>query len=197
MSSYRYPVRSLMGDYLRAAMGLGVGLTALLSLPASWVTGVIFGSLTAIFLIFGLRTAYRHHLTVSLDERGVICGNPHFAILSREKSLAWSALSEFRLRYFGNRRLSRSRAKGFYQLSLKGGGVSMMFDSHLEDFDELVRLCFHVARHHGLPLDSATAANLISLGIDATETVAREDQSDEAVSDFHALPTTPSGLKVP
>ena len=63
MNQFRYPVKSLIGDYLRAAVGLGVGLCVLIFVPPSTVLLAVFGSLSALFGVFGLRTLKRH-LTV-------------------------------------------------------------------------------------------------------------------------------------
>ena len=51
------------------------------------------------------------------------------------------------------------------QLSLRGGGRRLKFDSSLEGFDRLVRQAAKAALAKELPLTDATLANLASMDI--------------------------------
>lgn len=162
MRELRYPPRVLVGDYLRSAAGLFVGLGVLLAVPPNLPVGIIFGSTAALFAVFGLRTAHRHLLRVAVSEDGIACRG------LATKAIPWREIAIVKLRYFGARRSKwRPLGSGFMQLTLKGSkSGAMTFESTLEDFDWLAGRAAAAMRARGLPLDPATASNLIDLGID-------------------------------
>ena len=49
MNVFRYPAKSLIGDYIRSGAGLAVGLGVLASASSSTAIDIIFGALTALF----------------------------------------------------------------------------------------------------------------------------------------------------
>lgn len=161
MRELRYPLRVLYGDYLRSAAGLGVGLGVLLAVPPNLAVVVIFGALAVLFAVFGLRTLHRHSLRVAVNEEQIACRG------LLPKTIAWHEIGAMRLRYFGSRRSKwRPVASGFMQLTLKGGGRSMTFESSMEGFDWLAGRAAAAMRARGLALDDATASNLVELGVD-------------------------------
>jgi len=161
MRHLRYPRRVLYGDYLRSAAGLVVGLGVLLAVPPSPAVVAIFGSLAALFGAFGLRTAQRHNLRVTVTSEAIACRGV------TAKVMPWRDIAGMKLRYYGSRR-SRRRplGGGFMQLTLSGAGRAMTFESSIEGFDWLAGRAAAAMRARGLPLDPATASNLIELGID-------------------------------
>lgn len=167
MRTLHYPRRVLYADYLRSAAGLVVGLGVLLAVPPSPVVVAVFGSLAALFAAFGLRTAQRHNLRVTVSREAVACRG----VIA--KTLPWRDLAGMKLRYYGSRR-SRRRplGGGFMQLTLKGAGRAMTFESSLEGFDWLAGQAAAAMRARGLPLDPATASNLIELGVDPDDPAA-------------------------
>jgi len=156
----RYPPGTLVGDYLRAGAGIGVGLCVLAINPVSWPLGLIFGGLTGMFGAFGLRTAQRHLTKVGVDRSGLA----RAAFGTRE--IPWDELHQVKLRYFGTKRQQRSEG-GFYQLKLAGAGTRMTFESNLDGFDYLVWRAAKAARENRRSVDPTTAGNLLDLGIDA------------------------------
>jgi len=162
MRIYRYPLRSLMGDYLRAGVGLTVGLVVLVTVQPSPAIVAVFGGLTALFLVFGLRTVQRHLLQVALtDEK--ICGAAF-----RTRVLPWNSLERLKLRYYGTRRQrTREDGGGFMQLSLKGGGAALTLESTIDGFEWIAWRAAKAARENGVTLDPTSAGNLLQLGIDA------------------------------
>ncbi len=161
MKEFRYPPRALFGDYLRSAAGLFVGLGVLLAVPPNPVVVVIFGALATLFAVFGLRTAQRHGLRVAVTENEIA----YRGITT--KVLPWAQIESARLRYFGSRKTKwRPLPSGFMQLTLKGAGIAMTFESSIEGFDWLAERAAAAMRARGLPLDPATANNLIELGVD-------------------------------
>ncbi|WP_193366811.1 hypothetical protein [Pelagibius marinus] len=161
MKLFRYPPRALYGDYLRSAAGLFVGFGVLLAVPPSPAVLAIFGSIAALFAVFGLRTALRHKLRVAVTGDEIACRGV------TTKVMPWSRIEAMKLRYFGARRSKwRPSGSGFMQLTLKGGGIAMTFESSIDGFDWLAGQAAMAMRSRGLALDPATSSNLIELGID-------------------------------
>ena len=162
----RYPLKALVGDYIRAGVGLAVGLGVLASVPASPAIVIIFGGISALFGVFGLRTVKRQATEISLDEAGI--RTKGIGMGMGDASLPWSALETFKLRYYGTRRQrTRGEGEGFMQLTLKGGGASLTLESSLEGFNYIAWRAAKAARDQGIPLDPTSAGNLLDIGIDA------------------------------
>lgn len=162
MPVLRYPARSLTGDYLRAGIGLVIGLGALVNASGSVTLIVIFGSLTALFGGFAYRTRQRHLLRVLVTEEAIQTSG----LGARE--LSWSELDLFKLAYYGTRRQRhRETGGGFMQLTLKGGGTSLSLESSIDSFEYIVWRAAKAARANGVGFDPASAGNLLELGIDA------------------------------
>jgi hypothetical protein len=157
---HRYPRRALLGDYARSAAGLGVGLGVLVLEPATPVIVAIFGGITVLFLVFGLRTLQRHLVQVSVTENGISAAGMVTRVVR------WAALERLTLRYYGTRRQQKEGRRGFLQLDLRGGGGSLRLESSIDGFEEILRLAARAARRRGLALDPVTAGNLLGLGID-------------------------------
>ena len=163
MNVFRYPVRSLVGDYLRASVGLAVGLGVLASAPGSVTVIVIFGGLTALFGGFAYRTLRRHLLRLALTAEAI-----HGGLGTRE--VPWGKLDLVKLRYFGTRRQrQRETGGGFMQLTLEGAGASLTLESSIEGFEYIAWRATKAARENGVGLDPTSAGNLLELGIDADE----------------------------
>ncbi len=164
MNVFRYPVRSLVGDYLRAGVGLAVGLSVLANAPDSVTVVIIFGSLTALFLGFAYRTLRRNLMRVAVTTetiRGSGLG---------VRELPWDKLDLVKLRYFGTRRQrQREAGGGFMQLTLEGAGASLTLESSIEGFEYIAWRAAKAARDNGVGLDPTSAGNLLELGVDADE----------------------------
>ena len=164
MNVFRYPARSLVGDYLRAGVGVVVGLSVLVSASGSVLVVVIFGSLTALFGGFAYRTLRRHLLRVAVTTEA-ICSSG-----LGNQELPWDKLSMLKLRYYGTRRQrNREDGGGFMQLTLKGAGASLTLESSIEGFEYIAWCAAKAARESGIGLDPISAGNLLELGIDADE----------------------------
>ena len=161
MTFYRHTPRRLIGDYLRAFFGLGVALTVLLSIdePVS-VIGGIFLLITLLFFAFAIRTLRQHLLQVALNDEGI------FTKVLATNSLHWSQLSEVRLRFFGTRREHKSGSGGHMQLTLKGDGKKLSFESSINGFQDIIWHAARAARQNGIGVDPSTAGNMLSLGIE-------------------------------
>ena len=162
MTVLRYPTKALLGDYLRAGVGLAVGLGVLVSVPLSPVIVVVFGGLSALFLVFGLRTVRRQITAIAVDDRGI-----HSAGFGT-RVVPWNALEQLKLRYYGTRRQrNRGEGEGFMQLTLRGGGTSVTLESSVDGFAYIAWYAAKAAREHGVSLDPTSAGNLLDIGVDA------------------------------
>ena len=129
MNVFRYPARSLLGDYIRSAVGLVVGIGVLVSVPPNPYIVVIFGGLTILFLVFGVRTVKRQLTQIAITDEEIATAGFGTSVLP------WQALERLKLRYYGTRRQrSTSEGGGFMQLTLKGGGASMTLESSVDGF---------------------------------------------------------------
>ena len=162
MNVFRYPGKSLIGDYIRSGVGLAVGLSVLASASSSIMIVIIFGALTVLFLAFGFRTVKRQMLRVAITDEEI-----HGAGLGT-RALPWGRLDQLKLRYYGTRRQRvRESSGGFMQLTLKGAGATMTLESSIDGFEYIAWRATKAARENGVSLDPASAGNLLELGIDA------------------------------
>lgn len=162
MTVYRYPTKALIGDYVRSAVGLGVGVGVLASVPASPVIVVVFGGLATLFFVFALRTVQRQMMHVALTNEE-ICSAGFVT-----RVVPWRALELLKLRYYGTRRQrTRDNGAGFMQLTLRGAGASVTLESSIDGFHYIAWRAAKAARDNGVPLDPTSAGNLLDLGIDA------------------------------
>jgi len=156
MSTHRYPVARLAPDYLRGATGLAISGGALALVPFATYSSVIFGGLTALFLLFTIRTALRHRERVELTGDSIAVSGP------RGKRLERHEIDAVGLRYYATR---RSRAGGWMTLQLRAGRRRIAVDSTLEGFDTVARFAAAAARENRLALNATTLANFAALDI--------------------------------
>lgn len=160
---YRYPPNRLVGDYLRAGVGVAFGLAVLLAADeVGWVMGAIFGGLALAFGLFGLRTLRQHLTEVAVNEEGIFTRGPRGT-----RALPWGELQGLRLRYFGSHRQRKSQSGGFLELTLYGTGQKLKLESSISGFRDIAWWATRAARRNGLSLDPATAGNFLAIGIDA------------------------------
>ena len=124
-----YSFADLRMDYLRSVIGMaicltppaaGVGLT-----PVVWVLLVC----AALFAIYLIRTVLKQMTRVELNDHGI------YAASLGSVSIAWDALSEFRLAYYSTWRKS---GEGWMQLRLRGSGLTIRVESNINDFCETI-----------------------------------------------------------
>jgi hypothetical protein len=157
MTVYRYPLSALSGDYMRAVVGLIFSVGILLTAPPNTTVTVIFLALTAIFAVFGVRTALRHVTKIAVSDQGIAWA----AIWQRV--LHWEDIDKVKLRYYGNRR-EQKRGKGWMQLTLSGGGQTLTMESTVEGFDDITDRTARAVRQNDVEIDPATAGNFHALG---------------------------------
>jgi hypothetical protein len=156
MTRHTYPTSAMLGDYVRAAVGLVPTLAILAIVPVGMVGTAVLGGFAALFVVFGIRTALRHGTQIEAT---------HAAVKSTgliRASILWSELDRLRLAYYSIRRDGRG---GWMQLELRSGSSALRVDSRIEGFTELVTASAKAARIRGLSLNAATSVNLEALGI--------------------------------
>ena len=173
MSEYRYPVKELVSDYIRAGSGVFVPLGLILFTDLLPLVTYIMVALILLFGIYGLRTMLRQATVITIDDIGARQEGPLGAIYDRR--IRWSDMRDFRLRYYSTRRDGKG---GWMQLLLRcrDGSDSrgpIRIDSILSDFEEIVHQAHDSAQERGLSIDPTSATNLASLGIGDGDPAAR------------------------
>lgn len=177
MQVLHYPPATLIGDYLRAAVGVAVGAGVLAATPINWAVGIVFGGLLALFGTFALRTIHRHVSRIFVTPEGIASK----ALGTRR--IHWDALEQVKLRYYGTKRQER-RESGFLQLKLRGDGTAITLESNLNGFDLVVWCAARAARANGISLDATSAGNIEALGIHADGTGTPPPQIAEMAADL-------------
>ena len=152
-----YSPRAMVGDYVRA--GIGVALTAgpLVAVPSGSASVWVLGPLTVLFALFGLRTAWRHASRVELADDRISLFGPG------RVSFPWHELAAVKLSYYAT---TADRQGGWMQLTLKGaGGGTIRLDSTLDGFVDVARRAARAAIDNGVRLSVASSSNFQALGI--------------------------------
>ena len=155
---YRWPARALSGDIVRGAVACGVALFFLLLIP---IASMVFFLILALCVVFGLylaSTLSRLSATIEVDAQGLRLSGG----LLGAKSVKWSELRRFELRYFS---LKRDRTDGWMDLKLQGSGQTIAIDDRLDRFHDLLARAWEAARAAEVGVSEATHANLIAAGI--------------------------------
>jgi hypothetical protein len=157
MSSHAYPTSALVGDYSRAALGLGLVVLPLATIRLESWTALLLVALAALFALFALRTATRHASHISIDEAGITVTGLH------PTRVEWDQLDEMKLAYYATK---RDGSSGWMQLSLKGRRRRVTVDSRIENFEAILRAAAAAARARGVKVNRATAANFAAFGLE-------------------------------
>jgi len=156
MVELRYPVSSLVYDYLRGILGLGISVVIMQSIgtdtPVFWV---ILG-LAVLFLVWLANTALRNVSRIRFDEEGLK------SMPWPKKSIAWSGLEEMALRYYSTK---RKRKDGWMTLTLKSGKEKIDIESTLPHFADIVARAAYAAKQANLQLDQITIDNMDAIGV--------------------------------
>ena len=163
---FRYNIKDLRGDYLRATAGVILTLAPLLFVAKNPAIVGVLGSLAALFAVFGLATFLRHRSVIFLDDTMV--GMSGVGMTSPfQQILVWDKVEQVTLNYYSTR---RDGSKGRMQLRLADRKSffrrRFSIDSTLEGFETIAEAAFIAAKRNGLTLSLATAANFRALGLD-------------------------------
>ncbi len=152
---FRYPPRRLVGDYLRAGLGLAGSLLFWLFLPPSPAGHMVFGGLTLLFLLFTIRTLWRQAIRIELADDMISMAPP------RRGPLAWRDIVRIDLRYYSTR---RNRGDGWVALTLRSPQARIAVDSELDGFEAILARAAAAARAGEIAMNAATRANFRALG---------------------------------
>ena len=153
---YRYPLKALAPDLLRAAGGIAVTAGPLPWLADSPVAFAVLAGLALAFVVFGVTTLIRRSTIIELTPSGISTSG------LRRARVEWDKIRKIDLRYFSTR---RDREKGWMQLRVYGGGSRVRLDSALEGFAEVTASVAAAAVEGGAIIDEPTRANLRAIGI--------------------------------
>ncbi len=155
MIYHRYPARSLMWDYCRAAAGLLIALVPLtMGAPGAFFT-LLLGTIAALFFFYGLRTVNQHMSALEIREDGIMNHGP------RKKFFGWDDLSDVRLRYYSTARDKNRRSldTGWMELKLTSPTDKLRIDSEISGFDKILDAVASVIERRHLELDETSQQN--------------------------------------
>ena len=156
MNEMTYSRGSLVLDYVRALLGLGiVGGLLLFTTPVALVQWLLI-ALFVLFTAFTWRTWSRHQSAFTIHPEGLEQLRP------RVNRLGWEELQDVQLRYFSTR---RDRKNGWMQLNLQGNGKKIIVDSNLNGFDAILQTVARVVTEKKLDLGAATRENFRAMGL--------------------------------
>ena len=161
MMVYRYPLKVIVGDYFRAALGLVCTLVPLVAAGGHLLATAIFAGLAALFAVFAARTAVRQATRVVLTEGGLERSAISTFGIGRV-TVPWERIADVKLRYFSTR---RDRERGWMQLAVRSGDGRITLESTLEGFDVIARRAAAAAEANGVAMTDATVDNLAALGV--------------------------------
>ena len=148
---FAYHPSSLLGDYIRSIVGVGLTASALIFLNlATWLQ-IVFLTCFLLFVIFTIRTIIRQKTSYRLCNAAL----QQVGIFS--KNINFDDLTKFELRYFSTR---RNREEGWFQLKLVANDIKIVVDSSLNGFDDIIKTANFAVEKNKLDLDAITSANL-------------------------------------
>jgi hypothetical protein len=156
MQYHRYPPRSLIWDYCRAAGGFLVAIVPLLLGAPGLFFLVLLLTLAALFLGYGLRTLRMQLTAYELLPEGIASHGP------LRRFHRWDQISQVRLRYYATTRdkSRRDLKRGWLELKIVSPAGTMRIDSGVEGFDIILDAVADAAERHNIELDETTEENI-------------------------------------
>ncbi len=166
---YRYPVKSLRGDYFRAGAGLALCALPLIFAPPFGGVFLVFGGLASMFIVYGLRAWARQMTVVDMTETVVSAAGPRIISgqLASRVTLAWNEMRVIKLSYYSTR---REHTDGWMNLKLKGAGECLIVGSDIDGFSAIATKAAATAKANNVPLSETTVSNFAVLGITVSAT---------------------------
>lgn len=155
MRYHRYPLRSLIWDYGRAALGLLIALVPLaIGNPGSFFT-VILVALALLFLGYALRTLRLQMTAYEIQPDGLLSHGP------LKRFHAWDKISKIGLRYYATTRdkSRRDLKRGWLELKVVSPAGTMRIDSEVNGFDAILDAVSAAAQKHDIEMDETTEEN--------------------------------------
>lgn len=144
----------MIGDYSRSVGGLAVSVVPFAVAPSRPLVTYLFGTMIAIFAVYGLRTVARHFTRVEITDEAISANLPGY------RKIAWTALEGLSLRFFAAK---KDRSRGWFQMTVAGAGQRIAVDLTITDFHGIVATAAAAAMRNGIALDEATAVNVAAL----------------------------------
>jgi hypothetical protein len=157
MSTHRYPIGALAGDYGRAGIGLLLTAGPLLLADPTPPVAYVLAAFACLFLVYGARTVRRQIGAIVITDDGLVSSG----LWSEE--IRWNDVRKVQLKFFSTR---RDRANGWMQLVVAGGGRRLTIDSGIDGFGVLARRAAQEAERRELQLNEDTIGNLNALAAD-------------------------------
>ena len=160
MKQHRYPFRALIVDDVKAAVGLIICAGPLLLDDLSHFWLYVFSVLTALFVVFAIRTAIRHTRVIELSDKGVRTRG------FMPTGFDWEEVERIQLRYYSTR---RDQERGWMSLKLGAPGSTVVIDSSITGFEDIARQVAAVALYRQIDLSPASRDNFDAMGITTLE----------------------------
>jgi hypothetical protein len=174
-SAHTYPAAALTADYARAAIGFALTGIFMVAADLSSPIMYILLPLALLFLVYGLRTALRQRVRVTVDGDGIAVSG----LFGRH--IPWSALRAVDLRYYSTK---RDKSNGWMELRLTGPDGRIRLESTLNGFDTVVRRVAAAARYEGVALSPTSRTNMAAMGIrDAAADLADQGEGADQRAD--------------
>ena len=167
--THSYPLTTLYGDYVRAFIGVVFMGTPLYFAFGNTFMMVVLGSLTLLFLLFGIRTGLRHFTVIKTSAEGIASIGP----LGRR--LAWDDITKVDLKYFSTSREKKS--EGWMQLKICNAGGCLKMESSLQGFEQIASQAANAAFHNGAEMNETTLENFTAMGV--TVDLPDEDEHED------------------
>jgi len=155
MIYHRYPLRSLIWDYVRAGAGFLIAAVPLaLGSPGGFFF-VMLVTLAVLFFGYGLRTLRLHLTAYELRPDGIAC----HGLLKRFH--AWDAVSAMRLRYYSTVREKDRRVlkHGWLELRVTSPAGTTRIDSEVDGFGAILEAAAAAADTHDIAMDEMSVEN--------------------------------------
>jgi hypothetical protein len=156
MVELRYPLSSLVFDYLRGIAGLGIAVVIVSAIGTDTPVFWVIAGLAGLFLIWLGYTFLRHLSRIRFDEEG-LRSEPW-----PKRYIPWNGLEDMVLRYYSTR---RKRKDGWMTLTLKSKGSRIEIESSLPHFAAIVARAAHAAKEARLILDHTTVENMNAIDV--------------------------------
>lgn len=156
MMYHRYPLRSLIWDYLRAGAGFLIAAVPIAIGDPGTVFFVLLTTLALLFLGYGLRTLRQHLTAYEIRPDGIVSHGPF------KRMHAWNAISRIHLRYYSTTRdkARRDLKHGWLELKIAGTAGKLRIDSEVQGFAMILDAVAKVAEDRKIEVDETTAENL-------------------------------------
>jgi len=151
-----YPAKAVMGDYVRAAIGVFFTGVPAVSLGAWTFAHWVLAPLCVLFLAFAWRTRVRHQTQIVWDDAGLSLSG------ASQVSVRWDQVRSLKLAFYAT---GRDRAGGWMQLTLKFDAAKIGADSGADNFPAFAARAALAAQALELRIDEASRANFNALGI--------------------------------